>query len=158
MIRTRVAAALVGPIAGIVLAACGSTATVASSTLGPVSENLTLSGPTSGSLTSATSATCAVDAKAEVTRPLTVTIDGKVGAVDTEVVLQIDAYLGPGAYVGQNFPGFVNTFKVTQKGVAVATPGPGVNPVGTFDVANNGTGAVDLTLGPEQLKGNWRCR
>ena len=140
------------------VAACSATPTTQSAPLAPVSESLTLTGPISGSLTSAGSATCSVDSKGAITQPLEVEIDGKVNGTASHIELRVDAYLGPGEYVGENFAGLIDGFSVTQ-GAPGSTDSTLLKAsMGTITVVKGGTGSIDMTSGTQTLKGNWRCR
>jgi hypothetical protein len=152
------AAKIASALACGLMAACSPTPTTQSAPLPPVSESLTLSGPISGSLTSASSATCSVDSKGQITQPLKVEIYGKVQGADTHIELRVDAYLGPGSYAGENFAGLIDGFSIT-KGSSSATDATLLEAsIGTIDVVKGGTGSVDMTSGSQTLKGNWRCR
>jgi hypothetical protein len=140
------------------MAACSSSPTTQSGPLPPVSQSLTLSGPVSGTLTSASSATCSIDTKGEITQPFKVEIYGKVKGSDTHIELRVDAYLGPGSYAGENFAGLIDGFSIT-KGTSDATDSTLLKAsMGTITVVKGGTGSVDMTSGSQALKGNWRCR
>jgi len=140
------------------IAACSPTPTTQSAPLPPVSESLALSGPISGSLTSASAATCSIDSKGQITQPFKVEVYGKVQGTDTHIELRVDAYLGPGSYAGENFAGLIDGFSVT-KGTADSTDATMLKAsMGTISVVKGGTGSVDMASGAQTLKGNWRCR
>jgi hypothetical protein len=141
--------------AGLTLAAC-SPAPTTQAPLPPLTESLTLTGSVSGQMTQA-QATCALNSKAQVTQPLTVTLDGTVSGKAMHIVLRVDAYLGAGSYVGENFAGLIDGFSVTT-GTSAPDQAMLKASSGTVTVGKGGTGSVDMTSGTQTIKGNWRCR
>jgi hypothetical protein len=141
----------------LALAAC-SPAPTTQAAPPPAKESLTLTGPVSGQLTEATTATCAVDTKGQITQPLTVTLDGTVANQAVHIVLRVDAYLGPGAYEAENFSGLINGFSVTTGTSRTTSQTMLEGSNGTVTVVKGGTGSIDMTSGTQTLKGDWRCR